>query len=850
LEADFPVDRGVPARVCAGLGLYALAGGLVSFLGWALDVPRLTDWFNDGVSIQPNTCVALMSAGSALCLAALGRRRAAVPLAILAALIGVATLSEYVARVDLGIDDLLTFGRPWGHQTTVTTGRMGPPASTSFTLIGTALVLLTLSGTAAHRARRAVLALGVGVAAISLFSLLGYLFVAQAFYTIPWLTAIALQTSTMFMALAVGVICMVPEQGILSLLRDPGPAGILVRRVMPVVILAPVVIGFLRLTGERAGLYDSATGVTLRTLAEIFLFLALTWWTGSGIAKEVRRSDLVRASLRESQARLEAELGHTRLLAEASAELMVEDDEQSLYERIVDAAVTVTHSHSASLQMLDAQRGGLRLLAGRGLNERAVSRWAWVSVDHPTSCAETLRTGRRSVITDVSTHEPLAGSEDLATFLDTGIRSMQTTPLLSRGGRLLGMITTHWSQPHSPSDRDLHLLDILARQAADVIERKQARETLQLSEERSRSMVSVMTDVVWSADADGAFVTPQGSWQAYTGQSWEQCRGYGWADALHEEDRQHCLENWRQACRLGKLYESRGRLWHARSGAYRHFQLRATPLFHPDGRIREWVGSCTDVHEQRQAVEALHEADRRKDEFLATLAHELRNPLAPVRNAAHILRRAAPAVPELVWATDAINRQVHHMTRLIDDLMDVSRISRGKLQLRVERVALSDVVQSAVETTRPLIDRLRHTLAVNLPPRPVHLDADPTRLAQVLGNLLHNAAKFTPPGGHISLAAEAAEGDIRIVVTDSGIGLTQEMQTRVFDMFTQGDRSLERSGGGLGIGLTLVKQLVEMHGGSVEVASDGAGKGSRFTIRLPSTLQVTSSPLAEEGERA
>ena len=234
-------------------------------------------------------------------------------------------------------------------------------------------------------------------------------------------------------------------------------------------------------------------------------------------------------------------------------------------------------------------------------------------------------------------------------------------------------------------------------------------------------------------------------------------------------------------------------------------------------------------------MSALKESDRRKDEFLAMLAHELRNPLAPIRNAVQIYRAKGPPVPELQWATDVIDRQVQQMTRLVDDLLDVSRITKGKIELRKERVELAAVVNSAVEASRPLIEKWGHELTVTIPPEPIHLEADPTRMAQVLSNLLNNAAKYTDQGGRIWLTAERQSDQVLIRVKDTGIGIPTEMLPRIFDMFTQVDRSLERSEGGLGIGLTLVQRLVEMHGGTVEARSDGPGKGSEFVVRLASS---------------
>ncbi|WP_197442327.1 PAS domain-containing protein [Lignipirellula cremea] len=297
-------------------------------------------------------------------------------------------------------------------------------------------------------------------------------------------------------------------------------------------------------------------------------------------------------------------------------------------------------------------------------------------------------------------------------------------------------------------------------------------------------------------------------------------------------------------------------------------------VIHPNGEIR-WVfgkgrgnfeqidgqskltsfdGAVMDVTEQRKMREALRElaarlseADRRKDEFLATLAHELRNPLAPIRTGLEALKLIDddPEMREEIRQT--MERQAEQMVHLIDDLLDVSRITRGKLQLRLSRVELAHIVRSAVEATRPLIDEAGHTLTVTLPDQPVYLQADPTRLTQVLANLLNNAAKYTEEPGRISLSAEAADDQVLIRVKDTGLGIPPDMKERIFEMFGQIDRSLERGYTGLGIGLTLVKNLAEMHQGAIAVQSEGAGQGSEFTLTLPRfTSEVeTKTPLPE-----
>jgi signal transduction histidine kinase len=248
--------------------------------------------------------------------------------------------------------------------------------------------------------------------------------------------------------------------------------------------------------------------------------------------------------------------------------------------------------------------------------------------------------------------------------------------------------------------------------------------------------------------------------------------------------------------------------------------------------------------------EALRVADRRKDEFLATLAHELRNPLAPIRNALYWMQAAGNSPEAMAQARAMIERQVNQMVRLVDDLLDVSRITTGKLALRRERVELRSVAQNALEAVESMIRARGHALRVELPAAGVYVNADPTRLAQVFLNLLNNAAKFTDPGGRIEFLVALEEGEMVARVRDNGIGIAPEMREEIFDMFAQADRSLERSTMGLGVGLSLSRRLVELHGGSIQARSEGAGRGAEFVVRIPVQQGETRISLSEKGSRS
>jgi PAS domain S-box-containing protein len=314
-----------------------------------------------------------------------------------------------------------------------------------------------------------------------------------------------------------------------------------------------------------------------------------------------------------------------------------------------------------------------------------------------------------------------------------------------------------------------------------------------------------------------------------------------WERNIHPKDHPAVLSMLEEcaACRSCEIeyryqHPTRGERWiYSKAGLVEH------------GGHRHVVGICLDVTGRRQAEEALKEVNQRKDEFLAMLAHELRNPLAPIRNAAQLLNVHSQGKPEIEWARAVIERQTSHLVRLVDDLLDVSRMVRGQITLQKQPVELTEIVQHAVETSRPLIRLRRHHLTVQLPEQPVRLEADLTRISQVISNLLNNAAKYTDEGGQIRLEAAVDEGTVTLRVRDTGLGVDPDLLPHVFDLFTQADRTPDRSEGGLGIGLTLVKRLVEMHGGSVEARSEGLGSGAEFIVRLPVLADgaATAAPL-------
>jgi PAS domain S-box-containing protein len=648
-----------PHYVCAFAGAYAVIGGLLSFLGWAAGITALTDWWGTGITIKANAALATLATGSALIgtMFLPAARRWVIAFALFAASLGGLTLFEHVTGWNLGIDTLL-FDETPGSPATVAPGRMGPPASASFLTLGVALVLFTGS----PRARAISSGLAFAVLAIALLSLTGYAYGAEAAYTIPRYTGIAIHTATMIAALGVGLIAAHRDSRFIRTLTEESAAGVLARRLAPPALVVPLVVGWLRVEGQRRGWYEYAFGAALRSVFEFTVLAGFLWWSVQAIRVRELRQQRAEAERRASEQRLT----HT-------------------LENMSDAFVT-----------LDA----------------------------------------------------------------------------------------HWRFNYVNAEAER----ILRRRRAQLI---------------GKDIWQVFPQVVG---------TP-------------------------------LYEAYQRAARERVTVEAEGADFE--TGGGRYFASRIYPGV--DGGLSVYI---QDITTRKQADNALREADRRKDEFLATLAHELRNPLAPIRNAASVLIRKDVPEKTLRWAAEIIGRQVQHMARLLEDLLDVSRISRNRLELRREWVDLGRVIESAVETSRPAIDAAGHELIVETPREPVYVDGDSVRLAQVFSNLLNNAAKYTERGGRITIVANVSGEEAAVRVRDTGIGIDAHVLPSVFDMFTQAAPQSPVSQGGLGIGLSLARGIVELHGGRIEAHSAGAGRGSEFIVRLPRLRESSGAAGALPAEDA
>jgi len=455
----------------------------------------------------------------------------------------------------------------------------------------------------------------------------------------------------------------------------------------------------------------------------------------------------------------------------------------------------------------------------------------------------------RVVIPDTETDARTASHRERFRALE--VRSVHSTPLISRDGEILGVLSVYFPAPRRLSEREVRIADICARKAAVFIERARAEDLVSQRDRRFQSVLesSGVPFVVFSPVRDESaritdfrfvFLNTAAAnvmrvrSDEYVGRKVTDVLPRAWDDRARFDLYVEALErNEVRQIERQSVVDANTNWYH----------IVASPL---DGDLAVWFA---DVTVRKVQERELVEADRRKDEFLATLAHELRNPLAPIRQAATILRNENAGDAQKRWSSNVIERQVQHMSVLLDDLLDVSRITHGTLQLRKQHSDLQSILGAAVETARPLIDERHHHLALEVP-EGLQVNADPLRLAQVLSNMLTNAAKYTAPNGSIRVKAWQHDGTLSVSVADTGIGIEPEELPKVFGMFAQVRSAQEHAAGGLGIGLALAKGIVELHGGRIEAVSAGAGKGSCFTVHLPNIAPTTMAAAAPAAVRA
>jgi PAS domain S-box-containing protein len=376
----------------------------------------------------------------------------------------------------------------------------------------------------------------------------------------------------------------------------------------------------------------------------------------------------------------------------------------------------------------------------------------------------------------------------------------------------------------------------LARFVSELAERMlvhmKDEEALRGSEERLRAVADSIPHLAWTARPDGFITWYNRRWYEYTGTTPQQMEGWGWQSVHDPALLPEVLRRWKDSIATASAFEMEFPL-RAADGSFRRFLTRGFPLKDASGSVLQWFGTNTDVTELMEAQEALRDADRRKSDFLAVLAHELRNPLAPIRNSVELLRRADARADVARRAIEVIDRQAAHLARLVEDLLDVSRITRGKVRLEKQVVRMAEVVSCTVDDHRALLARKQVALRFHPGAEPTWVEVDTARLGQIVGNLLQNAAKFTHASGSVDVSVGTDGGRAVLRVRDDGIGMDETTISRLFEPFMQANVTLDRTQGGLGLGLALARELVEMHGGTIHASSPGLGKGAEFTVSLP-----------------
>ena len=401
-----------------------------------------------------------------------------------------------------------------------------------------------------------------------------------------------------------------------------------------------------------------------------------------------------------------------------------------------------------------------------------------------------------------------------------------------------------WSAVSTPIVGDDGTIVCISHTTSDVTEQVRSEAALRESETRYRALANATADVVYRMSPDWSQLR-QLDGRGYLKDTADASR-YWLDDYIPAEDQELIHHAIAEAIRTKSTFELEHRVCRL-DGGVGWMYSRAVPMLDARGAIDEWIGAASDITERKLAEEKLQESDRRKDEFLAMLAHELRNPLAPIGAAAALLQRARLDECLVRKTSEIIGRQVGHMTALIDDLLDVSRVTRGQVELDEAALDMRAIVADAVEQVMPLVRSRHQQLDVDVPAQSMPVMGDAKRLVQILANLLNNAAKYTQEGGRLRLAATVRDGEVVVDVVDNGVGMAPELVARAFDLFAQAERTSDRASGGLGLGLALVRSLVELHGGTVTCESGGSGRGSRFTVMLPLLAQDAAPAAPHDG---
>lgn len=886
LEEAWPT-AGTISRVGAAL---ALGIGLAGLSAWAFDPYLLKAWFPSLFSLSPLTALLLVLSAIALW-ATVQRSRVWTQVGRGLALVTLLGAAQGAAWFDLGIESFLT-------QRIQPSGTVRAPMPDIVIIVFTLLAIgVLLAQTEIVRLQSAFVTVTTIALLLVTSAVLPFLFSIESLRTDGPYAEISLPSTIALTLLTFGLVCTRPDLGWMRLLSGTEPASREIRSLAISVIALPLGLAVLLQSGLHAGLYDHSFQMPLLLFGSIIVLFAALLMTAS----RLRRIDCERQRSLEARQRAENELGIALAAAKmAGFQLDLRTGARRRYVRLDQTETGTYEEYLAAIHPEDRarvaqyharqQQAGTRnyQLQYRILDAREQIGWVLekgaIRYDDEGRAIE-ISGVTFDITEDVQIREALKESEErfkrlaesmpqvvyvlgpqgkvrylnqrwreytgLATATAADFRRLvpaeEFEPLLTRWQSALqhghDFASEFRLRGQDGAYRWFLARAVPVRGSGGEIERWCGTLTDIDAQKRAHEELRLVTDnadvYLAHCDKEGRYVFVN---KAYTKRF--RCAPETLIGKRIEEvvgsKAYAMIEPYIRRVLAGEAVSFYIAVPDDESGE-RYMYCRYVPDIEPSsGTVRGFVAAISDVTERRALEEQLREADHRKDEFLALLAHELRNPLAPIRYAAGLLKPGVPAEISAA-AHDVIERQVAHMARLVDDLLDVSRVTRNTLELRLERVDVRKIVTSAVDTVRPLFEAVNHKLTVSVPPEPAHVTGDSTRLLQIVGNLLNNAAKFTEPGGRIDVQVLRDGRSIAIQVKDTGIGIAPEFIPKLFDLFVQGDRTQTRASGGLGVGLSLAKRLVELHEGTIEARSDGVGAGSTFIVRIPAAAEETTN---------
>lgn len=558
-------------------------------------------------------------------------------------------------------------------------------------------------------------------------------------------------------------------------------------------------------------------------------------------------------ALKKAEAALRETITENEKLHEIGIAFASELDLGRLVQKITDVATSVTKAQFGAFfyNILNDQGEAYTLYTISGVPRSAFEKFP---MPRNTKVFESTFRGTGPLRSDDITKDPRYGKNEPDLGMPEGhlpVVSYLSVPVISRNGEVIGGLFFGHGEPGIfDAHAESRALGIAAQAAAAVDNARmvdnlrRTASALDASDRRFRQLADSMPQIVWAARPDGYLDYYNRRWYELTGQDEKLGGNESWMPVVHPDDLDRCIELWSGSVATGEPYEVRFRMRLAATGTFRWHLARALPIRDEEGKITRWFGTATDIEDMVGAENALREAADRKDEFLAMLGHELRNPLAPMKIGFHLLNLPVTTPEKAAELRAMLERQVGHLTRIVDDLLDVSRISRGKILLRREPVDLIALAQSSITDHQVLFQTNELSLHMDIPPQALWIEGDPTRISQIISNLFHNASKFTDRGGDVFVSIEGVGELARLNIRDTGMGMSPETLGQVFQPFNQADTSIDRSRGGLGLGLALVKGLVELHGGRVYAVSPGLGQGTTVSVEFPLTNQRPASALS------